>query len=201
MVGIVGPKIFFLSEPQRIWYAGGYVKLGVGACRHAGKDEMDSPDRYSRIEDTGFITGCALLVKSGVLREIGLLDDKLFVYWEDTDFCERARRKGYRCVFVPQSHVWHKISRTCGNESFFTLYLSTRNQLNWVATHVSYPQKFFAVAYTFGKKTVRMSVLALKGKDSARAVALGMWDFIRGEYGPPKRRVPQRLSTPKSHTT
>ena len=193
-IGLVGPKIFYFSEPERIWYAGGDVNLAAGSCNHAGKDKIDDGRRFSKVSDTGFITGCAFLVKAEVLREIGLLDDKLFVYWEDTDFCERARKRGYRRVFVPQSHVWHKVSRTCGKESYFTLYLSTRNQLNWVATHAPYPLKPFSIGYTFGKKIARMAKQGIKNKESGSAVALGMWHFLRGIYGPPRKNTPERIS-------
>lgn len=192
-IGLVGPKIFYFSEPKRIWYAGGDVNLAAGSCNHVGKDKIDDGRRFSKVSDTGFITGCAFLVKASVLREIGLLDDKLFVYWEDTDFCERARKRGYRRVFVPQSHVWHKVSRTCGKDSYFTIYLSTRNQLNWVATHAPYPLKPFAIGYTFGKKIARMVKQGIKNKESGSAVALGMWHFLMGIYGPPRKRKPERI--------
>jgi GT2 family glycosyltransferase len=192
-IGLAGPKIYYFSEPERIWYAGGDVNLVAGACDHAGKDELDTNGRFSKVADTGFITGCAFLVKARVLRHIGLLDDKLFVYWEDTDFCERARKQGYRRVFVPQSHVWHKVSRTCGKESYFTLYLSTRNQLNWVATHAPYPIKPFALGFTLAKKTARMIVQSMRNKESAVAVAVGIWHFARGIYGPPRKKMPQSM--------
>jgi GT2 family glycosyltransferase len=77
-IGILGPKIFYLSEPQRIWYAGGYVKYGNGVCGHLGIDQLDQEGQFSRVEDTEFITGCAMIIKSSVFREIGLLDSKFF---------------------------------------------------------------------------------------------------------------------------
>jgi GT2 family glycosyltransferase len=192
-IGIVGPKIFYASEPQRIWYAGGSITYA--GCVHFGKDQIDQNDKFSRIEDTGFITGCAMMVKAKVLREIGLLDDKLFVYHEDSEFCMRARAAGYRFVFVPTAHIWHKISQTCGLESPFTLYLSTRNQLNLVAKHVPFPYKPLALAFTVGKKIARMAIFSLKRPDAAKAVGAGIWDFLHGTYGPPlKNRLPKRQS-------
>jgi GT2 family glycosyltransferase len=189
--GILGPKIFYAAEPKRIWYAGGVVKYGRGSCDHIGKDQLDQDGKFSRIEDTGFISGCASLVKSTVVREIGLLDEKLFIYWEDNDFCMRARNAGYRCVFVPTARVWHKVSRTCGRESAFTLYLATRNQLAWVAKHVPFPYKPTTLAFTVARKLVKMTLLSFKSRDSAAAIWEGIWDFLFGVYGPPRTKKPQ----------
>jgi len=191
-IGILGPKIFYASDPQRIWYAGGDVKYGRGSCDHVGKDELDGDGKFSSTEDTDFITGCAMMIKSSVLREIGLLDDRLFIYWEDNDFCMRARRAGHRCVFVPTALVWHKISQTCGLQSAFTLYLSTRNQLAWIAKHVPYPYKPVTLTYTLGRKLVRALLLAFNRRDLAAAVCAGIWDFFFCRYGPPRKaaRVP-----------
>ncbi len=99
-IGILGPKILYFFEPQRIWYAGGYLKYASGACGHLGKDELDQDGEFFRVVDTPFVTGCALMVKATVLREVGPLDAKLFAYWEDSDFCMRAQKAGYRCLFV-----------------------------------------------------------------------------------------------------
>jgi GT2 family glycosyltransferase len=193
-IGILAPKIFYFSEPKRIWYAGGYVKYMIGACRHLGQDQLDQEGKFSRVEDTEFITGCAMLIKSRLLREIGLLDAKLFIYSEDSDFCMRARNAGNRLVFVPTAMVWHKVSRTCGAASPFTLYLTTRNQLAWVAKHVPFPYKPGALAWTFAKKILKAALLALKNRDSAAAVLAGIWAYLFGVYGPPRDNRPRAAS-------
>jgi GT2 family glycosyltransferase len=193
-IGILCPKIFYYSEPKRIWYAGGYVKSGIGVCGHFGLDQIDKEGKFSRVEDTEFITGCAMMIKSSLFREIGLLDPKLFCYWEDTDFCMRVMNAGNRLVFVPMSLVWHKVSRTNGAESPFTLYLTTRNQLAWVAKYVPFPYKPVALAWTFAKKLLKSALLALKSSDSAVAVFAGIWAFLLHVYGPPRKYRPASVS-------
>lgn len=190
-IGILGPKIFYASEPTRIWFAGGIVRYGRGSCDHVGKDQFDQDGKFSAAKDTAFITGCAMMIRAEVLQRIGLLDSKLFIYWEDNDFCMRARDAGYRCVFVPTAHVWHKISRTCGPQSSFTLYLSTRNQLMWVAKHVPFPYKPFTLTFTLGRKLLKIIIFAFRRYASAAAVWAGIRDFILGVYGPPRKEQRQ----------
>ena len=190
-IGILGPKIFYASEPTRIWFAGGNVRYGKGSCDHVGKDQFDQDGKFSHTQDTAFITGCAMMIRAEVLLKIGLLDSRLFIYWEDNDFCMRARNAGYRRVFVPAAHVWHKISRTCGLESSFTLYLSTRNQLAWIAKHVPFPYKPFTLAFTLGRKVAKILIYSFRRHNLAAAVWAGIRDFFLGVYGPPRKEQRQ----------
>lgn len=194
-IGVLGPKIFFFSEPERIWYAGGKVNYVTGSCRHRGDGELDRVGGFSRTIPTPFVTGCALMVKASVIKKVGLLDAGLFVYWEDSDFCSRVQEAGYECMFVPAALVWHKISRTCGRRSPFSLYLSTRNQLTWVARHIPFPYKLVAFPYALGRRAAIMIFLAFSG-GPVNAVWAGVFDFFRGKYGPPPQEwMPGRGAT------
>lgn len=185
-IGILGPKIFYASEPTRIWHAGGYVKYAAGMCGSRGLDEMDH-GQFNDIEDTPFEAGCALLIKSRVLQDIGPLDSRLFVYWEDADFCMRAQKAGYRCVFVPGALIWHKITRTCGSGSAFTIYLFARNRLVWIKRHVPFPYKPWALARALARMTASALKRSLKGQYSAAPLWAAIRDFLLGVYGPPPR--------------
>jgi GT2 family glycosyltransferase len=190
-IGILAAKIFYASDPRRIWYAGGCVKYLSGLCLHLGLNELDQDGRFSRVADTEFISGCVMMVRSSILREIGLLDERLFIYWEDADFCMRARKAGYRCVFVPMARVWHKISRTCGEQSPFTLQLTTRNHLIWVRKHIPFPYRSIALPLAFARKLMKAAKLIFQNRDSAAAVWAGILDFVFGVYGPPQQRRPE----------
>lgn len=185
-IGILGPKIFYASEPTRIWSAGVYVKYGVGMALCRGMDEIDQ-GQFNDIEDTPCIVGCALLIKSEVLQDIGLLDPRLFVYWEDSDFCMRAQKAGYRCTFVPNALVWHKVTRTCGSGSAFTIYLFARNRLVWIKRHVPFPYKPWALALALARMTASALKRSLKGQYSAAPLWAAIRDFLLGVYGPPPR--------------
>jgi GT2 family glycosyltransferase len=192
-IGILGPKILYAAEPQRIWFAGGYVRYSTGTCGHLGHDQIDRDGKFSSVEDTGWVSGCGLLIKSAVLREVGPLDPRLFIYWEDVDLCMRVSQAGYRCVFVPMARIWHKVSRTCGLKSSFTLYLGTRNQLALVAKRIPFPYKPGALALVLAKKLGVAGLLSFKSRDSATAVWGGIWAFLLHEYGPPgKERLMRR---------
>ena len=181
-IGIVGPTILYASDPHRIWYAGGKARYGL--CSHANTGELDRKQNTDAHE-TGFVSGCAMLIKAGVLRKLGLLDDRLFVYHEDTEFCFRARKAGYRCMYVPEARIWHKVSRTCGKQSRFTLYLCTRNELALAARYAPFVVKPGVLAYLLTKKMLKAAMLACTDRGSAAAVGAGILAFLRGSFGPP----------------
>ncbi len=114
-IGIVGPKIYYASPPDRIWFAGGEVFLWRGVSRHIGIREKDT-GQCDAVRDVDYITGCALMADRGVFEAIGYLDTSYTAYYEDVDFCMRARRAGFRVVYAPTGKVWHKISSSTGGQ-------------------------------------------------------------------------------------
>jgi hypothetical protein len=114
MIGILSPKIYYYSEPNKIWYAGGKINYFTGIISHRGLREMDS-GQYDQVEETDYITGCAFLIKRKVVESVGMFDPIYFpIYSEDADWSVRVQRAGYRLVYVPQAKLWHKVSAFSG---------------------------------------------------------------------------------------
>jgi hypothetical protein len=110
--GLLGPKIYFADEPQKIWFAGGEVNWLYNKGVMRGYDEIDK-GQYDlpQIQETGYITGCCLLIKKEAIEKIGLMPEDYFLYYEDTDWSLKAQRAGYDCIFVPAARIWHKVQR------------------------------------------------------------------------------------------
>ncbi len=135
-IGIVGPKIYYYDEPTRIHFAGGTYLRRIGQPFHIGQDEEDE-GQYDETKETGYITACALLIKKGVIEDIGLLDKDYFAYYEDLDWTVKARQRGHRVVFVPRSKVWHRVSSASGIGTPLYTYFSTRNRILFVRKNAS----------------------------------------------------------------
>jgi GT2 family glycosyltransferase len=111
--GIVGPKIVYDGEPPRIWYGGGgfYPLIWIPKHDSIRKIEGTYPERGG---ETRWVSGCAMLVKKEVIDAIGLLDPSYTIYCEDVDFCLRAARAGWKCLYEPGARVRHKVSSSSG---------------------------------------------------------------------------------------
>lgn len=137
-IGMVGPKIFYFNDPNRIWYAGGKIEWWKGWLSHIGVRELDK-GQYNQTKETDFISGCCILVKREVVEKIGMLDTAYYIYGEDVDWCVRANRAGYKLIFEPQAKIWHKLSvRTGGHLSWFKNWNKLKSQLRIMARYAEW---------------------------------------------------------------
>jgi len=142
--GILGPKIYFApgfeyhknryKPAQRgkvFWYAGGIIDWRNIYCSHRGVDEVDEGqyDPPAGGEETDFVSGCAMLVKKEVFEKIGPFDRRYFLYLEDVDFCQRAKKAGFKIVYVPDGKVWHYNASSSQVGGALHDYFITRNRL------------------------------------------------------------------------
>ena len=95
------------------WYAGGFVDWNHATVHHRGVDEVDT-DQYNQFEETGFVTGCLTCFDKDVLDKVGFWDESYFLYYEDADWCERAKRRGIKLYYDPSIIIWHKNAQSTG---------------------------------------------------------------------------------------
>jgi len=144
-IGLAVPKINYYNNPSRIWYAGGYISKLRGAAVTIGKGKLDN--FYTENKYVTFATGCCLLIDKKVINDVGLMDEKYFLYLEDADYCLRAVESGYKILCVPQSKIFHKInSSTFQKYENLPLYYVTRNRLYF--TKKLFP-KYIGIVYTY----------------------------------------------------
>jgi len=96
-----------------LWYAGGIVDWKNVYISHRGVDEVDNK-QFEKLEETDFITGCMLFFSKKVVDQIGFWDKKYFLYFEDFDFCERAKIARFKLFYNPKIIIWHKNAQSTG---------------------------------------------------------------------------------------
>jgi GT2 family glycosyltransferase len=128
-IGIVGPTIYYFDRPNVVWSAGGDIDWRRGRTRMIGVDEVDQGQFGHTVRPVDFVTGCALLIKMSVVERVGMLDPRFFAYYEETEWCVRASRAGFKILHVPQAKIWHKISPDAREASPQAHYYMTRNRL------------------------------------------------------------------------
>ncbi len=136
-IGILGPTVYDYNDPNRISVFGGFINLYTGVTSYPRRDELDT-GQLPPTSKMDYISGCCLLIKRGVLEDIGMFNAHYFLYYEDTELCFRARSRGYKVVHVAMSQVWHKVS-PLGISSTGIFYL-TRNRFWFLRTYSPYFQ-------------------------------------------------------------
>jgi len=142
--GAVQPKIFYNHDRSLIWSAGGKFSNAFTRSWTIGNNKKDT-GAYDQPREIDWVTGCAFLVRSSVVKEVGALSD-LFFYgcYDDVEWSLRIRKAGHRLLYCPQSVVYHAVaasaSGTKGKEGVlrpFFHYMVNRNHLILLRLHTS----------------------------------------------------------------
>jgi GT2 family glycosyltransferase len=128
-IGILGPKIYSYDNKDKLHYAGGKFRMYINHSTE-GQHKRDI-GQYEKLKETDWISGACMLIRKSVLEKVGLLPEEYFLSWEDIDLCLAAKREGYSCVFVPRSHIWHKVSSSFKREKleYEQVFFGFRNRI------------------------------------------------------------------------
>ncbi len=146
-IGAVSSKLLYFDEPHRLQFAGGTgINLYTGRGFAIGYKELDS-EQYSKNYQTKSIHGAACMVSRAVIEKVGNMSELFFLYYEETDYCERIMRAGFEVWFCGASKVLHKESMATGKESPLKIYYLTRNRLVFVRRNSQGIQKLIALMF------------------------------------------------------
>ncbi len=177
-IGILG-SVIYDYQSKKIHFAGGKINWLYTKGVH------ETCNMKHGTKEVDYITGCCLLIKREVIEKIGLMDEDYFLYFEDADWCLKARKAGYKCVLVPNSKIWHKPSSSAIEGSFSYIYYHTRNGLLMTKKNALFFIKilaYFQSLWIFGKQVIKLILMPSKRK-WAKAIMLGIKDFYRGRFG------------------
>lgn len=145
---ILGAKIFRYHDPQKVDHAGGFwdPRIAEFVSNVSTSEEMQKVD---------YVCGCALLMHRSVPETIGLLEEKFFLLWEESDFCFRARRAGFEIWTAPQAKIWHKVSASFTGGKPHMHYFWWRNRLLWIHRNCSQKEKRSIYLHTVGPEILK----------------------------------------------
>ncbi len=123
-------KAYYFAEPDVLYSTGGSVNLWTATAKQIGNGQRDR-GQFERIAARDYADGVCMLIPRRALESVGLLDEDYFSYWEETDWCVRARDKGLRCYYVPSAKIWHKAARVQSPTNQYN-FLFRRNALMFV---------------------------------------------------------------------
>jgi len=131
-VGAVGSILLYSRNPSRVQgWGGGRVYFWLGICRH-----QRTPTSVSRVD---YLTGASVLLRAAALRDVGLLDDGYFMYWEDVDLSIRLRERGWKIAVASTAHVLHKESASFGQARAYRERCYSASAVRFFKQHASVP--------------------------------------------------------------
>jgi GT2 family glycosyltransferase len=180
--GIVSPKFHYFYHKGTIEYAGyNEVNIFTGRNGMVGCREQDN-GQYNEIKTTNYAHGGGMMVPRKIIDEVGGLPDEFFIYYEEFDWCEQIKRKGYKVYYQPASLIYHKESMTTGKSSPFKTFYHTKNRILFMRRNMKPLNLFIFLSY-FTFLTIPKNTLTflLKGqKQHLRSFWKGIfWHFNR----------------------
>lgn len=182
-IGMVGPMVYHYDEPDVIQSAGGTMnRYWIG--HHLGRDEKDH-GQFTMPRSMDWLTGCGILVRCALIEQIGMFDERFFIYAEEKEWCLRARKARWCLMHVPQAKLWHKgVKRDYRPKPSVTYYM-TRNHFLMLAKHRA-PIGAWVVAWAQTFRTLTSWTIKPKWRfkrEHRDAMWQGTVDFLRRRWG------------------
>lgn len=119
--GVVGPKIYFARNPQKLNSA------AVSINKYSGKSKIIDA---KEVVESDTLLGCVMLVrKAAVHRLKRWFDPGLFLFREEFEFCNEIRKLGYLTYYIPNAVAYHDAGTCTRKHSKLNLYLEYRNSV------------------------------------------------------------------------
>lgn len=141
---MVAPIIKFKQKGKWVYDFGGKINWWIGKTSHDERAKVKN-EKPVKID---YVSGCCMLIKKEVFNKIGLLDEKFFFYFEDTDFCLRAKKAGFKIAVEPKSMVLHKLTGIEKRPLRQNLHLLKSNLL-FISRHIPLWRKPVAYLYWY----------------------------------------------------
>lgn len=139
-IGIVGGKIMFWPETDKIWSTGGHISY-LGAEVHVGHGQLDN-EALNGIFERQFISGAFMCIKRDVISRIGLLPDAYFFGKEEWEFSTMAIRSNFKLVYDSSIVVFHEASSSHEWTDPFYVYNGNLSKIIYKRRNYSTPEFF-----------------------------------------------------------
>ncbi len=186
-------KVFYLNKKDSIYCS--WTKINPFT---AGPYNFHG---FEVIYNVDYLMGCAMVIKRDVINRVGLIDEGYFLYYEDSDWCARIIRDGYKLMYIPDAIVWHEVSGSVSNSCFKFSYIM-RNRIRFVLKNFDIKYIFlFAILFPIELALDLRKDIARKDSRAARIRFNAiLWNIlnIKTTYQARKRDL-SRLSNMKSY--
>ena len=185
--GAISPKIYFAKgfefHKKRykkqdlgkvIWYAGGDMDWDNVYGSNYSVDEVDKVDKgqFEKTKETDFATGACMFLRSKALEEVGLFDEKYFMYLEDVELSQKLKKKDWEVLYTPKTKIWHKVAQSSRIGSDSNDYYITRNRFLFGMRHTTLRTQFALI-----RESIRFLLIGRKWQK------IGTRDFYLGRFG------------------
>lgn len=180
-IGVMSPRILFHNSGNLVQYAGTSA-INPLTCRGFTRGYLDQDnEQYNILQQTSLAHGACMLIRKSLVEQIGTLPEDYFLYYEEYDFCEQAKRAGFEIWYNGFSVIYHKESVSVGKLSPLKSFYMARNRILFARRNFSLINRLTAIAF-FLLAAVPKTIMteAMKGRwKNVRAFLKGVASGLR----------------------
>lgn len=179
-IAAIQPSIFFYDQKEKIQSIGGTLNIITGK-------ESDIIDTKEDLVECDRLIGASMLIKRSALEKIGLIDERYFLYMEETDWCYRAKKANYSLKGCKKSKIWHKMQKSLGSGNTILDYYWTRNMILFYRKNSKRYLPTFIVFFSI--RILKQIFFLILNRKSTKGIIYGLFDGILGKKGILKRSI------------
>lgn len=191
-IGVAGSRIMAPEREGLIVELGGTVDWSGATWKPNQRYQLECEEDSEVVVDVDYVAACSALIRESALRQVGIMDERFFLHWDDIDLCLRFKKQGFRVVAVYNSVIFHSVEKGFNPN---IVYFDIRNGLLIATKHLSFLKRFsmqWALSRLVGMGCVA-SVLDRR-KGLAKIFLLAFKDALIGNFGgfnPPLKDPPR----------
>ncbi|MCI5051514.1 MAG: glycosyltransferase family 2 protein [Simkaniaceae bacterium] len=181
---VLGGRVYVYTDPVTLHYIGGLwnrKEANFDLIAHYTRDDQKS---FEEPREVDYVGGCSLFAPAKIFREVGELEEKFFLFWEETDWCMRAKRLGYRIMYCPNARLLHKVSQSFRSRPHKKYYL-WRSRLLLIRRNIPLLERVRLYITCLIPQYLRFVCNFLLGRDkkNAQAVLRAFFDYTIRRFG------------------
>ncbi|WP_342647783.1 glycosyltransferase family 2 protein [Mucilaginibacter sp. CSA2-8R] len=146
-VGIVGTKIYYHDKPDLLQGVGGKYNKFFSTSVHVGSNQNDFDYNSKEFrKNVDYIIGASMIVRKDLIKDVGLMNESYFLYYEELDWTLRSKSKGWYIDLLPKVHIYHKEGATISKNQDRASLLSDKCL---IVNRVKLSKKFFPAYLIF----------------------------------------------------
>ncbi len=179
---VAGSKIYSMDNPKQIQEMGASIDFENYSITPFYKGFVDDGN-IPEIVNCDYVPACSMMIRTSAIKEVGLMPEENFIYWDDIDWGYRFKLNGYKVVALSKSIVWHKMGVAQKKNTFGTYYF-WRNRVKFFMTYCDLEQRKKFAEILFKELFQGIYMCNYIGKySSAVTILSAVLDSINGVVG------------------
>ncbi len=181
-IGIAGSRIVDINDKDITVEAGAFFRWDIVGVKPLFRNKRNLSFKKKLI-DVDYVAICSALVRTSAVKNVGIMDERYFIFWDDMDWGMQFKKNYYRVVSVLTSIVFHP-PFTEKRTPLVDFYYGNRNSLLTYAKHSNFYDRFFIYLKHLRYCLKVLFFLYLNGKKNLAWMGFSaIFDFIKGSWG------------------